>query len=608
MADFSEQSANLSAPSGAGDQPVAAVHEQLPASGVPSAIESVGSLLANGVTAYAQQQLLQQKNAILGQVSQKEAALNQAVAQGSMSIQEAHARSMANYNQALAAYPQLASEINNVNSAFKATTGTGDRDTAIQDAQDAEKQRKTQLTQQAQAQGYIMPSNPSDAQFNAITDASQAHIAAQKQQEDFYKKQEYLRSQGTWNQAQQDREQKDTSMSIINNIAGSNFNAFSSEIDGLRDDVKSGNKTAEQAQLELNQRFGQISATLQSAAAKNPELAAPYRSLFENMNQLGTKMLDPKANSDELDREKKDLITRTQLLQLADPTVRSAVATSQMFNNNVMLQLPNAVAVQKALAISGQTPTSNGQSTQFTPPIVGDPNVEAPALQGLKSGIDQLRKGQVKDANAANIEGSNSVNQLLSQTGNYLNNGASPEKLKGLADFFASPQYGYMVKNGQIDPQAAQAAKKTFQIMYEPAMVDAIGKKLDVNLPDYSADQSGGNKATNMKNIVDVQFTGSGVVFTADKDLTPAQSQQAQGIISGLKSAQTGLNTLVHIGAHMEGTTDYQKYWEANKGYYLPQIYPDPAKLKPGDVKNGRKYIGGNYNNPSNWIAQDGGQ
>jgi hypothetical protein len=52
------------------------------------------------------------------------------------------------------------------------------------------------------------------------------------------------------------------------------------------------------------------------------------------------------------------------------------------------------------------------------------------------------------------------------------------------------------------------------------------------------------------------------------------------------------------MGAHMEGTTDYQKYWDDNKYYILPQAFP----VKPGQVVNGFKWSGtGDYRDKSTW-------
>jgi len=71
-----------------------------------------------------------------------------------------------------------------------------------------------------------------------------------------------------------------------------------------------------------------------------------------------------------------------------------------------------------------------------------------------------------------------------------------------------------------------------------------------------------------------------------------------------LTQYQQGLNTVVRIGAHMEGTSDYQKYWEDNKYVLLPQLYP----IKPGFVdKAGFKWSGdGDFRDRNTWTKVGG--
>ena len=119
----------------------------------------------------------------------------------------------------------------------------------------------------------------------------------------------------------------------------------------------------------------------------------------------------------------------------------------------------------------------------------------------------------------------------------------------------------------------------------------------------------GGNSKTGavervkVLDAVDIKFSGSGVVFEAkaSRDLSPAEAVSQRTMLEGLRSAQVGLTQLIHIGAHMEGSTDYRKFWEANKHVYMPNTFPDPVKLSVGQVvkaKNGKsyKYLGGDFN------------
>ena len=99
---------------------------------------------------------------------------------------------------------------------------------------------------------------------------------------------------------------------------------------------------------------------------------------------------------------------------------------------------------------------------------------------------------------------------------------------------------------------------------------------------------------------VDIKYDGSGISFVPRKGKTalePFQQKQQEASIAELNSVKAGINQSIHIGAHMEGSTDYNKYWEENKHLYVPQLYP----ARVGTVVNGYKYKGGVYTDPSNW-------
>jgi hypothetical protein len=62
---------------------------------------------------------------------------------------------------------------------------------------------------------------------------------------------------------------------------------------------------------------------------------------------------------------------------------------------------------------------------------------------------------------------------------------------------------------------------------------------------------------------------------------------------------------MIHIGAHMEGTTNYEAYWNKMKGEFLPYVFsPYGDKLPIGTIKSYQgknyRYIGG-ANSPDNW-------
>lgn len=598
MADFSSQATNLGPANMAGSNPVAPVQQQLPPSEVPTALRTIGSLFVNGIGDLANQERINMKTRAVSGVAQQIAALNTAKDQG-MSDAEYSVRSRAAYNQAIAANPQYASEIAGLNTAFQDTTSAGqvkkDNDEAI-----AVQQRGLV---EAQNRGFIVPMSATPEQKAMILQASgdqqrmKEMLAAQDT------KDAHDRAEGTYNQGIADRNLKQQSFQMLTQVAGNQYGSLQGELSGLMKDVDSGKISAQDAQAKWQARVGGINQTLGSIAGVNESLANAYKPGFNEWLALGVKNLDPKTRSENFTAEVNNLVAHRELVALnSDPIVLNLAATSKLFPRDPVLSLSTAAAVGPMLLKLGSTPTNGAQSAPGAPQVIGSEN-EADAFKGLRGALGDLNSGKIatKDMTKANNEATNTNNNILAQTNKLLDNGGQPASVyKNVADYFASPEYGKYVTQGRIDPAAAQAAKKSMQIGYFPAVTQAVGDKLDGTLTQATDTQP----ARKISDAITVSFNGTGVVFGINPalKLSPEEQQQAQGVIKGLQPAVAGLNTMNHIGAHLEGNTDYSKDWEANKWRYLPQIFPNPDKLAVGQVVNGKKYTGGNYRDQSNWM------
>lgn len=583
MADFSANATQLSGVNTTAT-PVAPVQEQVVSFGIPKVISDVADIFAKGLIQNQKEEAQKTENAIVGSYIKSQTELNDAVQQG-MNPAEAAARQRAAGNMYLAQYPQYAEAFLKANNSLKGITEKGE----IEKAVETEQKRFDFDVQQAQQRGFSFPPGATRAQQQTIIDANKTMMRAEAEQDRMFKQNAEKRAQGTFDQGVADREAKDNALKLIVDVAGSNLDAFGAQGAALAAQVQSGKMSPMEAAAQNASNFARISAQIQAVASTNPELAAPYRSLFNDLNEVNKKLLDPANDAKALEDQKKILITRAQLMALQrDPATLGLVATSQMLPNN--LALASNEQATKAFTLISESPVF--ATTTGAAPVVGNPEVEGPVLNLLKKGISDLKAGKFSKPEKAALEQENSVNNLLKQTGNMLALGEKdPAKLKGIAGFFASPEYATVVQSGKIDAEANQAAKRTFQVLYEPAVTKAIGDTLNRTVRNPVG------KEVKVIDGVNVKFTGSGVVFEAK-----APGPNAQAFANELKTAQQGLNQLIHIGAHMEGTTDYQKYWEDNKHILLPQAFPDPKLLKPGQVVNGFRWDGiGSWKNPDSY-------
>jgi hypothetical protein len=614
MADFSVNATTLSAPTGAGSQVVSPVRvaptesQDIPGIGM-GVLTSVVDVFNKGLIQTRKEDAEKVKNAVVQSYIREETTLNDAVESGQMTPSQAAARSRANFNKYAAGHGQYIEDFQKAGSALRGFTAKGE----VEKQLEVESKRLEADVSEAQKRGFVFLPNMSPSARDAQIQASKTSIRAEAALSDMYKANAEKRAQGTYDAGVAAREEKDLGFKLVNEIAGQNLTAFQEFNKSLADSVRNGKEDPQMALVKLNERFANISGALQSAARTNPELAGPYRSMFEDMYKIGQKLIDPKENAEQLQNQLAVITTKMKLAAMNDPKVAAAVVANQLLPNNASLALSSAPEGVRAMAILSSIPVGD---RSYTPQVVGNPDAEESTLKLLKGGLSDLRSGKVQNKEIAAVQASNSVNHILKQTGEMIDKGASPQQLKGVAQFFASPEYAGFVTSGQIDPQAAGTAKKTFQLLYEPAVIKGVQERMSQVLFDpkqlgLAAGGGSGSEATSNQTVgdtINIKFSGSGIVFEtrAGAGMAPTELRSQRLALESLRSAQQAINQVIHIGAHMEGSTDYGKYWEDNKHIYMPGYYI--KGVKEGDVRNGYQYLGGNASMQSSWKkVQDGG-
>jgi len=393
-----------------------------------------------------------------------------------------------------------------------------------------------------------------------------------------------------------DREVKARASAMITDIAGANLNRMSSFLTNVSQNLGAGKMTYEEAALVITNEFSQIEAALQSAAGINPELASPYRSLFTELRTLGTKIADPKTRNEATEAEFKAIINKAKLVGITtDPKMKAVVVANELLGGQAITALNASAPIADFIS---RMSNADAQPGEYVPQVVGNPTAEKDVLNFLGRSLQKVNEGGFKDNGKATQELTSSINQVLKQTGDALKvGGLDASKMTDIAKFFASPEYGKFAGSGKLNPEAAQAAKMTFQSLYIPAVQQSITNRLDTAQQNFQG--GGGVSAKKIGSLIDVRFSGSGITF--DVRQQPAMETYEVGqqtkLVNELNSVKAGINQLVRIGAHMEGHTDYAKYWEENKYLYLPQIYPARA----GVIVNGYKSKGGRFDDPKNW-------
>lgn len=605
MADFSTQATELSSPRGEGSVPVAATSVQQPlATGGMSIVSTIADVFAKGLTETRKEDALKRQNMIVQGYIGEVTRVNDAIASG-LDPTIARIRTNSIFNKYAAGYGEYIGEFEKAGKALRGFTEMGEAEDVIKTEKARQESNKTLAINRGFSFYKGMSKEAEDAQIeSALTSVRvEAQLIAQ------YKASAEIRAQGGYNATTQALDDKRQAFDSINMVAKTNITSFQALAKDLGEQARSGKMSKEDAELRLGERYSNIEGAIASAARLNPELASGFTKVFSDIHTLGLKLLDPANEVKALQDQLQKRIVQSKLLVTEDKEVLAGVVSSALFRDSPAVVLDLNQASQKALVILGKTP---GKTSEYIPQVVGNPEIETPVIKGLKQGLKDIQSGNVSDKKIAIDQSSNSINNLLTQAGDVMDKkGASPTQLKAIAEFVSSTEYVTAVQQGKISPQAAGAAGKAFQIVYQPVIVDGLQERLGKELPRGLAAGGGaslvkGKKPTTLGETVDIKFTGSGIVFESKvkAGMVPSEIRAANVEVESLRSSQAAITQLIHIAAHLEGSTDYSKYWEKNKHNWIPSVFPDPVKLKPGAVVDGYQYNGGAYNDRASWTKQ----
>ncbi len=593
MAEFGPKATELSAPQGAGATPIAPVKEQFIDTSIMPIVSDVANIFVKGIGESRKAEAEAMKASVVGSYISDQERINSAVSSGQMRPDIAATRSRALFGQYMASNAAYADDIHKARVALSG----GSELASIEDAVKVQANIQNTRISNAQSRGATVYNWMDKETLDKTLYSSELAVQQERDMDRRIKIQTENRAQGAESRVLADREAKVQSTQMITELAGANIDRMSSLIKNISDKVATG-MPYEEATLVLAREFAQVEGAIQSVAGVNPELASPYRSLFSDLKALGEKSINPKTKSETSKAMYDEIINRHKLTAITtDPKMKAVVVANELLGGNAVTALNSTAPITDFIARMSNTDI-NG--VEFVPQVVGNPTVEKDVLKFLESSIKKVNEGSFKDTPKAEKEAINSVNQILKQTGDLMKTGkVDAQKMGDLSTFFASPEYGRFASTGKLDRDAAAAAKMAWQTSYVPAVQQSVGSRIDTVEQSFSG--GGGIPKRAITDLVNVRYTGSGITFdikaVTGTPLEEFEKGKQRKAVDDLNSVKAGINRLIHIGAHMEGHTDYAKYWEENKYVYLPQIY----SARAGVVVNGYKSKGGVASDPSNW-------
>lgn len=581
MAEFGTQATQLQGPQGMGANIVSPVQTmdtgRNPLYGV---VSSIADTFAKGIQADNKELAAKQKAGIIGEYTGKIRRLTSGLEQGTVNAARVSVESKQLFSQYMANFPEYASELSAAAKSLTEFSSLSTAETEMREERDAEKRQLAA----AEASGFITPPGASDALKADNIRAHALEVRAEKEFRVISSRFTHNQAVLTAEQAIQKRQDEDTASKLINDLAGSTVQNFGALARDLSDAVRKDPTRATEARASLGIRMSQIRASMLSVSKVNPALATPYQKIMDELEKVGMDMLDPAKRLEDTKNAYELLITKTMLIGASSsPAAAAAVAANRQFGNNPTLLLQTTKASIDAFSVMAQTPFT---TTDAVPKVIGEaPELEKDALKLMKLSIEGLVGGKVEKSELAAMQTSQSTNHILKQIGSLAERGAiDPERTYGIVRGLAEPSFGKYAETGNLDKGAAQSAKKTVQIFWRKTGDDVMARLEKSPLsPTGEAPFIRGTQTRNpiqYKHMVDVTFDGSNVVFSpkTGKIGGPAQVQVQERTLGELKGAQILINQALRAGAHLDGTTDYKKYWEENKHEMFPALFQAPVK------------------------------
>lgn len=596
MADFN---VSLAAPQGAGSQALQPVQNAVtPSQNVWIApVANLAGIFLKNQEEKKKADKEASEQSIVDSFTRDQTMLNDAIAQGTP-LAQVKGRAAANFSKYAAAYPHLSEKFAKQNKDLFEYTDLKDAKDEAELFKDA---RKAMINDAIKGGAPIYQDTPPNV-VDALVRSFQTSRKIETEFQTEVARNAEKRSANTAERAESEAILKSKSVTLLSSIGDAHLDStFLNTQAIIAKTQKSGDIQGGLA--ELMQSYQGIERAIASVAAQNPSLAAPYQAMFADMKKFGMESIEGGKAATASENRLKEMQNRIQLMALATPENKALYGISKVLNG----QLPASFFEANKAAQSSFVRLASEFGGTSVPNVVGDKQMEKLTIDMVGSQIDAIEAGKAPDPEASKVALGNLANNVLSQIGKAPSSGLTTEQLASTANFIASPQYVKLMEYGKISKEASEGAAKIFSMMYEKDVSEAVEKKL---LEPFRTTRKGEKQPYGM--LVDFKFSNGGVVaeetnLWKDKgiQLDMQENEKRRMFNREIGTTMTAMNRLIKAGAHLEGHTNYEKYWEENKHNILPSQYPDPNKLKVNQIVKGvngksYKYIGGNYNDIAN--------
>lgn len=575
-------SIGIGGPQGSPIQPQAPVVDSSNAQTLNSLASAIPSILGNAANSYAtssadrkKQESLDVRSGVLSGYSQKVTSINAAVEQGSMSWSEAKTRTRALYNQTVANYPGLTEDLTKFQKELNSTAGLGDviaKGTAA-DQQYEDNQKK------AIAAGF--PNTEDGVErfmelehsiYNMNYQSKQLALQAAKL-EVVNKQESIANSRANRANAELERKVKLNKINLQNNLSDVNvayFSKINGDVQGVLDNENMTGEQKMQALTEIRNNYTAVLNPIRAGADPSfvDSLTKPTFDMINTALDFANGKVGKEVAQNNVD---KNLAYASSEI-MRDPKLAFAAAASKLFPQ-FDTAIINNVGPRVVELLNRNTKADIPPANLVDPDDQEQVKTYLKGVGGIATKIEQ-KDPTITDPKGAMTELSANVNNILKGVNAFSLSVEKPSQLNNVTNFLASKDFiNYQKIGGQIDAANTGAVRGIIQEQYNNQVVVAVKREWENSKTTVGA-------PTGVKQIgritvpiedkkptteaLQYKWSGDALVFMPAKGMEQNRFANAKAREMNSKVAPL-INKMVRMNAHLEGSEDYAKYFEAEE-------------------------------------------
>lgn len=610
MADFGVRATELSGPSSAGSAPLQAVQPQSQKFNM-GFLDGVGAVVGELIKGDAKTSRI---DMAVNDYSEQLNKINQASITGQMSSSEADRKrrevwstTQTKYGDVPAAALQQA-----LDKQFKAASGASGIDDEMTRAKEMRKREDDMVFEGAKLGIYDVKFATNPDTRDMALDMMQTYYDNTRKLEMAGK--QYERSRQMVENGQKDMKfQQDQDKLKLERAAKDFFqnnstkygDVVSSLTSNMVEKVRSGELKGEDAifqiQAQVNSFRGQANAALTYDSGSQARLNQYLDSLVENAKY----QMDPK-NITEFTKERNSLaVAKRQAALMSQEDFTTTLSAFRGLIGDTAFSQVAGLEVSTKLLGNFSKVAATGNTTVVQD---GDKNVQKITYGSINKAVDTIKSGATLDAGTELADVEKHTKAIIQNMGTIRDN--NPVKLTETVNFLAGPSVKYLIEQKKLSPVDMMEAGEVYKTLYRGQLMGTVSQMLSTKVEQGPMKgYAGGNVP--IAQLVDFNVDDNGVVAMVpkwdDKDFNKSYAAQVRATteLRDINKQMSSINTAIKVGAHMEGRTDYKKYFEENASLFLPTFMPD-KKFIEEQAQKGYKYLGGNRYNPRNWVKTGG--